>query len=102
MGGEKTEPSGPADGTLGSPPRRRGKGISYVLVSEELGITPAWAGKSGNLPPLEVMPMDHPHMGGEKCRGVAIGRFQIGSSPHGRGKDGEDHLVAQLPGITPA
>ena len=31
-----------------------------------LGITPAWAGKSGTVQPMRVPPEDHPRVGGEK------------------------------------
>ena len=47
--GEKGLDGAPAGSGLGSPPRMRGKGVVDVLVSEPLGITPAYAGKSGGI-----------------------------------------------------
>ena len=46
MGGEKYLPCFNADGFVGSPPHRRGKGGSRRIVCAQIGITPAWAGKS--------------------------------------------------------
>lgn len=41
-------------------------------------------------------------MGGEKAELTAAVISAMGSPPRRRGKAGENHLVAQLPGITPA
>ena len=41
-------------------------------------------------------------MGGEKANGSDAPDDDEGSPPRRRGKVGENHLVAQLPGITPA
>ena len=41
-------------------------------------------------------------MGGEKRTLWSALLTLMGSPPRGRGKAGEDHLVTQLPGITPA
>ena len=46
MCGEKDKAKEMGATTKGSPPRMRGKGVVDVLVSEPLGITPAYAGKS--------------------------------------------------------
>ena len=64
--GEKSQPAVRRSCAKGSPPRMRGKGIVHVLVPEEFGITPAYAGKSP-LPP---------------CRPVSPARFS-GSGRHG-------------------
>ena len=70
MGGEKLAVEDTNHNYQGSPPHGRGKGIFYVLVSEELRITPAWAGKSSH-ETLEVVPKeDHPRMGGEKTKKI--------------------------------
>ena len=88
MGGEKRFASASLDAYWGSPPRRREKGISYVLVSEELGITPAWAGKSARVHGSRSSTRDHPRMGGEKQNPFEFNNYSKGSTPHGRGKVG--------------
>ena len=45
MCGEKDKAKVMGATTKGSPPRVRGKGLLYVLISEPFGITPACAGK---------------------------------------------------------
>ena len=87
---------------MGSPPRRRGKGISYVLVSEELGITPAWAGKSARVHGSRSSTRDHPRMGGENLNVAMDANPILGSPPHGRGKGKDDRRNQQCGGITPA
>ena len=47
MGGEKVALVLMLGGFVGSPPRGRGKANCGQIVIAELGITPAWAGKSG-------------------------------------------------------
>ena len=51
---------------MGSPPHRRGKESEYLLISTELRITPAQAGKSGFVPNSYSSSRDHPRTGGEK------------------------------------
>ena len=46
MGGEKYLPCFNADGFVGSPPRGRGKDCHDENAHGDIGITPAWAGKS--------------------------------------------------------
>ena len=50
----------------GSPPRGRGKDSHSRFVTVRVGITPAWAGKSGGILVLETPLQDHPRVGGEK------------------------------------
>ena len=66
MGGEKTEDEFLAAVAKGSPPHGRGKVRDEVGKKFQVGITPAWAGKSkgGLLCPQRFQ--DHPRMGGEK------------------------------------
>ena len=45
VGGEKTRGFFNPPDSRGSPPRGRGKGWGFCLLSLPLGITPAWAGK---------------------------------------------------------
>ena len=106
----------------GSPPRGRGKGAISQRNRPCPRITPAWAGKSGKLYRRHMgaqdhprragkitctntrfrFQEDHPRMGGEKANGSDAPDDDEGSPPRRRGKVGENHLVAQLPGITPA
>ena len=50
----------------GSPPRMRGKVQLQPWQPTALGITPAYAGKSGCMPYPASMPQDHPRVCGEK------------------------------------
>ena len=47
QGGEKVDPTGNDWYTQGSPPRGRGKALLLLDAGVVVGITPAWAGKSG-------------------------------------------------------
>ena len=67
---------------LGSPPRMRGKGTSAVVMRRQLGITPAYAGKSRGLPL-------------NRCR-------LLGSPPRMRGKGSKSMAKRTSMGITPA
>ena len=46
MGGEKSRLRSRKTRKWGSPPRGRGKGGAGALILGQIGITPAWAGKS--------------------------------------------------------
>ena len=59
---------------LGSPPHRRGKGHPDHAGPEDMGITPAWAGKRYINVSKDRVSEDHPREGGEKA----------GVSDHGR------------------
>ena len=102
IGGEKADTDTQTYHQLGSPPRGRGKAVRDGRQPGRMGITPAWAGKSDSHHPRPESQQDHPRMGGEKFVPLAASSRSLGSPPHGRGKAGEDHLVTQLPGITPA
>lgn len=84
------------------PPHGRGKGISYVLVSEELGITPAWAGKRLSLVTPYNPPSDYPRAGGEKVNPTGNDWYTQGSPPHRRGKAKFEVNAGPHFGITPA
>ena len=56
---------------MGSPPRMRGKGVVHVFVTEELRITPAYAGKSLRLGNNPSTSWDHPRVCGEKTTQTA-------------------------------
>ena len=66
MGGEKPRFSHWAATSLGSPPHGRGKGGAGVLILGQIGITPALAGKSREIPLHLRAAKDHPRVGGEK------------------------------------
>ena len=66
VGGEKQTFWKALATSLGSPPRRRGKGRRIVPNVEGLRITPAWAGKSRGTEGAWHVRQDHPRVGGEK------------------------------------
>ena len=70
----------------GSPPRMRGKVGGGVRGAACLGITPAYAGKSGIWTLSYLLLEDHPRVCGEKQRGVKDLKAAGGSPPRMRGK----------------
>ena len=50
----------------GSPPRMRGKEVSFGKTRNENRITPAYAGKSDSGPAAAAESQDHPRVCGEK------------------------------------
>lgn len=66
VGGEKELDDRFKTAELGSPPRRRGKGVNVNCSADDIGITPAWAGKSPAFIENGHTNEDHPRMGGEK------------------------------------
>ena len=52
--------------SMGSPPRMRGKAADALAQHTLLGITPAYAGKSGFFRLLHCIVWDHPRVCGEK------------------------------------
>ena len=87
VGGEKISFFLTGCSPRGSPPRGRGKAEEADAELIELGITPAWAGKSLTIPKLTTRSWDHPRVGGEKPLTRSLARMIIGSPPRGRGKD---------------
>ena len=71
---------------VGSPPRMRGKVDSVKIAADNVGITPAHAGKSFAFdkppPPLK----DHPRACGEKVIDLICMSWELGSPPRMRGK----------------
>ena len=89
VGGEKSRVMVLPSCRMGSPPRRRGK-VKHVLHAVlDVGITPAWAGKSGRSCGQTSASRDHPRMGGEKADIDDDGLHYKGSPPRGRGKGGD-------------
>ena len=72
MGGEKVGGDAVQVTALESPPRGRGKVIAQRHALFGVGITPAWAGKSGAGYADKGRPGDHPRMGGEKACVTAL------------------------------
>ena len=102
MGGEK-HLSGTTDNRpQGSPPRGRGKVALYVHMCLDMGITPAWAGKSFYQNGGRAGRWDHPRVGGEKKLGTFHLSLSSGSPPRGRGKVCDIAVFTFFAGITPA
>ena len=70
VGGEKHLPGWEPLSTVGSPPRGRGKVFKHRDALGEIGITPAWAGKSFRLFFGDTFFGDHPRVGGEKTKKI--------------------------------
>ena len=85
--GEKRNSRKLRGSTSGSPPPMRGKGPFCGGCLFEVGITPAYAGKSrcSYLPSCDYP--DHPRLCGEKCTLISDNTFSQGSPPPMRGKD---------------
>ena len=84
--GEKRQNLGPHTARKGSPPRMRGKVNQYVHDELRLGITPAYAGKSGFGSSSSAECWDHPRVCGEKWRIRWKNTQTTGSPPRMRGK----------------
>ena len=102
MGGEKSAASIWPSCCRGSPPHGRGKGGLLTAGLHNLGITPAWAGKSTRFAALAAFSWDHPRMGGEKFEQLFDSLLVPGSPPHGRGKGRIFPRGVGAQGITPA
>ena len=70
----------------GSPPRGRGKVVRHRCILFDVGITPAWAGKSRPAVRWSAQSGDHPRVGGEKHNHSYQQGLERGSPPRGRGK----------------
>ena len=102
MGGEKCSDCRFFAHKAGSPPRGRGKAGFAIRCSLQVGITPAWAGKSLSITKNEQHLKDHPRVGGEKLRCTQKPRDTPGSPPRGRGKGLKQTMDEKHKGITPA
>ena len=88
--------------SVGSPPQVRGKEPRLLSLILHSRITPAGAGKSGNLWVFWNVYRDHPRRCGEKRTGpFLIGRL-TGSPPQVRGKARVRAHLQRQRGITPA
>ena len=85
--GEKTIPCPAGKRVTGSPPHMRGKAVAEGVGRPLLGITPAYAGKSGRAAAVWQAVQDHPRICGEKVGAGSNPAGGTGSPPHMRGKD---------------
>ena len=102
MGGEKLSSGAYVAKDKGSPPRRRGKGVNVNCSADDIGITPAWAGKRSQVAAALQSGWDHPRIGGEKSGLHRKRPHQRGSPPRGRGKVALVVVPVGAVGITPA
>ena len=102
VGGEKKVKFGSGTDVVGSPPRRRGKGLLGGGLAGLGGITPAWAGKSFPDYSKRCSAWDHPRMGGEKGSYRWVIKSVKGSPPRRRGKGAVNQCFDQALRITPA
>ena len=86
----------------GSPPHMRGKAKIFRRWSAEMGITPAYAGKSIQTFQFVQYHRDHPRVCGEKLSISSAHISQTGSPPRMRGKAPGFLCSPYFPGITPA
>ena len=87
---------------LRSPPRMRGKVIVRSRNAVQIGITPAYAGKSARILKRRTEKRDHPRVCGEKALSTFSSRKNSGSPPRMRGKVQPDADGCRPPRITPA
>ena len=88
--------------TKGSPPPMRGKVFIMLARLYFLRITPAYAGKSGDLVGVPDLSQDHPRLCGEKVSHSIPSCSFIGSPPPMRGKDPVKLFPDVCTRITPA
>ena len=102
VGGENN-PS-PTDSTAhpGSSPRGRGKHPHDRRLRRELGLIPAWAGKTRSIPCRARPTGAHPRVGGENTTDAAMKSRATGSSPRGRGKRVTHRIDVVSDGLIPA
>ena len=70
----------------GSSPRGRGKRFRCSDDRLDLGLIPAWAGKTSPIRCKSSKPTAHPRVGGENSMPEKLSSPPPGSSPRGRGK----------------
>ena len=100
--GEKCRCSQLSARSWGSPPRMRGKVISFLCCDNHVGITPAYAGKSLIRTRHMAADRDHPRVCGEKFLCQVFFFHGLGSPPRMRGKAVLVKLRVPHNRITPA
>ena len=78
---------------IGSPPRVRGKLKRDFVQLCPKRITPACAGKTGNIFGLKELNEDHPRVCGENRNALQCKRYMLGSPPRVRGKRCKDTYI---------
>ena len=76
----------PREQAVGSSPRGRGELGDLPALRDELGLIPAWAGKTKLEGRVFCLRWAHPRVGGENTRAFTGGHEGDGSSPRRRGK----------------
>ena len=100
--GEKIDGIIQAISGVGSPPPMRGKVKPKAEYFDELGITPAYAGKRARVAYCVVPKGDHPRLCGEKLQDTADFTHVAGSPPPMRGKGIMCRVLHIIYRITPA
>ena len=80
----------------------RGKVSAKSAPHLDVGITPAYAGKSADTAVQDAAVQDHPRLCGEKQIPASPRRSMTGSPPPMRGKGFDADSVGVCTGITPA
>ena len=80
----------------------RGKVQAVPQIISAIRITPAYAGKSSQIPMRILLAKDHPRLCGEKSIAIELVRETLGSPPPMRGKVKNNLASAGSSGITPA
>ena len=102
MRGEKLSPVCQLRPQGGSPPRARGKASHPAHNGDNLGITPACAGKRIAVRLTRKSWGDHPRVRGEKANVKPGSKESWGSPPRARGKESTGSFASWSSGITPA
>ena len=102
VGGDDAAQTHCIHGHEGSPPRGRGRRLSWPASDGGRGLTPAWAGTTGSWSGNGAQSRAHPRVGGDDSSLMRRRLLAAGSPPRGRGRRELD--VALLPGVglTPA
>ena len=100
--GEKRSSSLKNNKIGGSPPPMRGKGLGNPFSHRQVGITPAYAGKSSSFFAISSACWDHPRLCGEKPQTAVLFLRRSGSPPPMRGKAVSSLVSSTLSRITPA
>ncbi len=100
--GEQLKVRSPRLWSAGSPPRARGAGEGFSIITDCERITPACAGSRASRRTWRPGPTDHPRVRGEQRGPAGAGDQADGSPPRARGADAERAPGGRGPGITPA
>ena len=102
VGGENVPYTNDGFGQRGSSPRGRGKRRSCDDHDVIEGLIPAWAGKTSGSRKTRDLSTAHPRVGGENVSLDKAGHGVFGSSPRGRGKQGDWSGLQRRVGLIPA